>query len=151
MGMSHFATHHKKMVSVSLRLQRRKPHSGKFRCYLSTNFVLTLQGVLPQNRALSTREKTTEQKAREAKALKEVESVLAEKRRLMTQNNNTAKKIADTPKPAELLKGESRNIVAKKVGLKSGHEVDRSIKAINTIDELTEKGIGVLRTPHTKC
>jgi len=28
-------------------------------------------------------------------------------------------------------KGKARDMVAKKVGLKSGHEVDRSIKAIN--------------------
>lgn len=77
---------------------------------------------------MSTREKTTEQKAREAKALKEVESVLAKKR----QGTRTDLNI--TPVSAGSSIGESRNNVAKKVGLKSGHEVDRSIKAINTID-----------------
>lgn len=75
----------------------------------------------------STREKTTEQKAREAKALKEVESVLANKRQAILNGKNKL-----TPVSAEATnsqtKGESRNIVAKKVGLKSGHEVDRSIK-----------------------
>lgn len=90
----------------------------------------------------ATREKTAEQKSREAKALKEVESVLANKRRIATQNNNSAK--ADTPNSACLVedkeKGEARNIVAQKVGLKSGHEVDRAIRAVNVIDELTEKG-----------
>lgn len=87
----------------------------------------------------STREKTIEQKAREAKALKEVESILANRRQAILNGKNKL-----TPVSAEASniqsKGESRNIVAKKVGLKSGHEVDRSIKAINTIDELTEKG-----------
>ncbi len=67
--------------------------------------------------------------------MKEVESVLANKRQSLLNGKNVL-----TPVSAEATiiqtKGESRNIVAKKVGLKSGHEVDRSIKAINTIDSL---------------
>jgi hypothetical protein len=73
-----------------------------------------------------------EQKSREAKALKEVESVLAEKRKSILNG-----KSKHPPVSAEANnKGESRNIVAKKVGFKSGHEVDRGIKTINKIDEL---------------
>lgn len=38
-------------------------------------------------------------------------------------------------------KGKARDIVAKNVGLRSGHEVDRAIKAIDKIDELEECGV----------
>lgn len=39
--------------------------------------------------------------------------------------------------------GKARDIVAKKVGLKSGHEVDRAIKAVSVIDELEQKGVSI--------
>ncbi|KXL53403.1 hypothetical protein CLNEO_13740 [Anaerotignum neopropionicum] len=55
-------------------------HGGKFRC--DNN---------------STREKTAEQKAREAKSLKEIESVLAEKRRESTLKQN----VTDVPVSAQ--------------------------------------------------
>lgn len=87
------------------------------------------------------REKTVEQKAKEARTLKEVESKLAEIRRRATQNNNTAKKIAEVPDSAHQdNQGKSRDIVAKNVGLSSGHEVDRAITAINKIEELQKAG-----------
>jgi len=87
------------------------------------------------------REKTVEQKAKEARVLKAVEGKLAEIRRRSTQNNKTAKKLADTPNSAEQVKkGEARDIVAKNVGLRSGHEVDRAITAVNKIDELRKAG-----------
>lgn len=87
------------------------------------------------------RNKTNEQKAKEAKALKEVESKLADIRRRSTQNNNTAKKLAEVPNSAHQSgKGKSRDIVAKNVGLRSGHEVDRAINAVNKIDILKEEG-----------
>lgn len=87
------------------------------------------------------RDKTVEQKAKEARALKEVESKLAEIRRKATQNNKAAKKLADTPNSAEQVKkGEARDIVAENVGLRSGHEVDRAITAVNKIDELRKAG-----------
>lgn len=80
------------------------------------------------------REKTVEQKAKEARTLKEVESKLAEKRMKSGKKN-------PTPDSAEGdKKGEARNIVAKKVGLRSGHEVDRAITAVNKIDELRKAG-----------
>lgn len=87
------------------------------------------------------REKTVEQKAREARTLKEVESRLAEIRRRVTQNNNTAKKLAEVPNSAHQdSQGKSRDIVAKNVGLRSGHEVDRAITAVNKIEELRKSG-----------
>ena len=93
----------------------------------------------------ATREKTAEQKSREAKALKEVESVLAEKRRNSTLKQNqftdvpvSAPRDNDNTRKQE--QGRSRDIVAKKVGLKSGREVERAIKTVSIIDELTEQG-----------
>ncbi len=103
----------------------------------------------------ATREKTNEQKAREAVVLKQTLSVLAEKRkkcklkqnRLSERSLNLAQQEAstDTPNLAERgeddsVIGETRNIVAEKVGLRSGQEVDRAIKAIKKIDELKREG-----------
>ena len=84
------------------------------------------------------RDKTNEQKAKEAKVLKEVESKLADARKLSNLKQN---KSTDTPNSAERSnKGEARNIVAKNVGFRSGHEVDRAIKTIDKIEELKEEG-----------
>ncbi len=116
----------------------------------------------------ATREKTNEQKAREAVVLKQALSVLAEKRKKskLKQNQpansssdltlqedsadvpNSAPRnnqSTDTPNLAERGKddsliGETRNLVAEKVGLRSGQEVDRAIKTIKKIDELKDKG-----------
>lgn len=103
----------------------------------------------------ATREKTNEQKAREALVLKETISVLAEKRKLSKLKQNQS---SDMPKMAQrknenievqnsalrdddiLEQGKTRDIIAPKVGLKSGQEVDRAIKAVNKIDELKEEG-----------
>lgn len=92
-----------------------------------------------------TRDKTMEQKAREAQALIEIEKKRAEKRRLATQNNNTAEKvkkeIADVAElPPQLNSGKTRDIVAKKLKMKSGREVERAVKSVETIDKLTETG-----------
>lgn len=92
-----------------------------------------------------TRTKTMEQRAREAQMLMEVEKAKAEKRRLSTQNNHTANKIkqeiADVAEPPPLLNtGKSRDIVAKKLHMKSGREVERAVKAVETIDKLKSEG-----------
>lgn len=92
-----------------------------------------------------TRSKSMEQKAREAQFLIKIEKEKAEKRRLATQNNNTAEKvkkeIADVAElPPQLNSGKTRDIVAKKLKMKSGREVERAVKSIETIDKLTETG-----------
>lgn len=82
------------------------------------------------------REKTVEQKAKEARVLKEVEGELA-KRRQGDRNDivpNSARSIAGKNY------GKARDKVAKNVGLRSGHEVDRAITAINKIEELRKAG-----------
>lgn len=85
----------------------------------------------------ATREKTVEQKSREAKALKEVESVLAEKRMKAGVKNP----VAVPPQGIEQLEqGKSRDITAKKIGLRSGREADRAINTIKVIDKLEDDG-----------
>lgn len=90
------------------------------------------------------REKTVEQKAKEARVLKEVESKLAEKRLSIlgaTGGRGNKKGVPDSAQGLEEeKKGKARDIVAKKVGLRSGHEVDRAITAINKIEELIKTG-----------
>lgn len=103
----------------------------------------------------ATREKTNEQKAREAIVLKETLSALAEKRKLSKLKQNQT---SDMPKMAQretetievpnsalrdddvFEQGKTRDIIAPKVGLKSGQEVDRAIKTVKKIDELKEEG-----------
>lgn len=103
----------------------------------------------------ATREKTNEQKAREAIVLKQTLSALAEKRKLSKLKQN---QMSDMPKMAQretesikvpnsalrdddvLEQGKTRDIIAPKVGLKSGQEVDRAIKTVKKIDELKEEG-----------
>lgn len=92
----------------------------------------------------ATREKTVEQKSREAKALKEVETILARKRQSEAGKNYGIGKEKLTPVSAgaieEAEQGEARSFVAKKVGLRSGHEVDRAINTVKVIDKLESEG-----------
>jgi len=84
------------------------------------------------------RNKTNEQKAKEAKALKEVETPLANKRKLKNLKQNKDADVAVSP--LRDTQGRSRDKVAKDVGLRSGREVDRAINAINKIDTLKDEG-----------
>ena len=90
------------------------------------------------------REKTVEQKAKEARVLKEVESKLAERRLSIfgaTGGRGNKKGVPDSAQGLkEEKKGKARDIVAKNVGLRSGHEVDRAITAVNKIEELKKTG-----------
>lgn len=80
-----------------------------------------------------TRIKTMEQKAREAQMLLEVEKEKA------TQRMLSGKKSDPVPKMAQGT-GKSRDIVAKKLHMKSGHEVERAVKSVKTIDKLKSEG-----------
>lgn len=92
------------------------------------------------------REKTVEQKAKEARVLKEVESELAEKRKSQNGGDRKSEKYkSHVPDSAHPIvdkdnTGKARDKVAKKVGLRSGHEVDRAITAVNKIEELRKAG-----------
>ena len=114
----------------------------------------------------ATREKSIEQKAREARELKKAIEAIAEKRKLSKLKQNQA---TDVPKMAPRTmddsdvpnlaargtkntdvpemaprdnekQGRTRDIIAPIVGFKSGQEVDRAIKAVDKIDALTEQG-----------
>ena len=103
----------------------------------------------------ATREKSNEQKAREALVLKQTLSAMAKKRKISKLKQNQSSDMpkmaqreeqeTDMPKSAHQEadigeRGKTRDHVAKKVGFKSGHDVDRAIKTINKIDELSERG-----------
>ena len=92
----------------------------------------------------STREKTKEQKSREAKELKKAETVLAEKRLSIlgaTGGRGNKKSVADSPQGLEENEqGKARDIVASKLKFTSGREVDRAIATIDIIDNLKGSG-----------
>ena len=87
-----------------------------------------------------TRIKSMEQKAREAQVLIDIERQKSDNRRLATlkQNQNNSTDVAELP-PREK-SGKTRDIVAKKLKMKSGREVERAVKSVETIDKLTEIG-----------
>ena len=86
-----------------------------------------------------TRIKSMEQKAREAQVLIDIEKKKAEKRRLsnLKQNNISSTECAELHIRE---KGRSSDVVAKKLKMKSGREVERAVKSVETIDKLTETG-----------
>ncbi len=84
-----------------------------------------------------TREKTKEQKAREAQMLLEVERARAEKRMLAGVKSDP---VAELPQGQEKTSGKTRDIVAKKLHMRSGREVERAVKTVKKIDELQEQG-----------
>lgn len=87
-----------------------------------------------------TRIKTMEQKAREAQMLLEVEKVKAEKRKLATLKQNISTDRAELPSRTNDEIGRPRDIVAKKLHMKSGREVERAVKTIKAIDKLKSEG-----------
>lgn len=107
----------------------------------------------------ATREKTEVQKAREARELKEVETILAKKRQSANggdkksdkyksemanspHTNSEKSKVANSPhvNSDQTEQGKARDKVAKKMNYKSGREADRAITTVNKIDELKEEG-----------
>ena len=88
-----------------------------------------------------TREKTVEQKAREAQILLEAEKRLSEIAKLNALKNvNRSADFGGTKNlNVEYKKGDSRDKVAEKLKIKSGHEVDRLVKSVKTIDRLIQE------------
>ena len=90
------------------------------------------------------RDKTNEQKAKEAKVLKEVESKLAKDRLSTLGATGGRGNKKGVPNSAHGLEdgkqGKARDAVAKNVGFRSGRETERAIKAIDKIEELKEEG-----------
>ena len=84
-----------------------------------------------------TRIKSMEQKAREAQILIDIERQKAKKRQATSTGGDKPQLVPET---AQAEKGKTRDIVAKKLKMKSGHEVERAVKSVETIDKLTETG-----------
>lgn len=84
------------------------------------------------------RDKTMEQKVREAEIWEVIEKAKAEKRRLSTQNNNVGKAVKENF--PELVTGQTRDIVAKQVGIGSGKTLESAKIVVKKIDELRELG-----------
>lgn len=82
----------------------------------------------------ATREKTKEQKSREAKELKRVEDIEAKKRQATSTGGSNPQLVANLPQAEK--HGKSRDIVANKLKFKSGREVERAISTVDIIDEL---------------
>ncbi len=90
-----------------------------------------------------TREKTKEQKAREAQMLLEVEKIRAKKRMSLGGQGGISSNIdyeEGVAEPPHLNVGKTRDVVAKKLHMRSGREVDRAVRTVNKIDELQEQG-----------
>ncbi|MBC2580832.1 hypothetical protein [Clostridium sp. DJ247] len=82
------------------------------------------------------REKTLYQKVKEAEIWEEIEKAKAKKRMELTQfGKNTA--TVNWSEPQE--KGETYNIVAKKVGISSGSTYRRARSAVKEIDKLRKQ------------
>ena len=85
-----------------------------------------------------TRIKTMEQKAREAQILLEVEKKNGKGRMSIGgQGGFNIEGVAELP---PLNMGKSRDMVAKKLHMKSGREVERAVKSVETIDKLKSEG-----------
>lgn len=86
----------------------------------------------------ATREKTKEQRAREAIALKEIESLLAKKRQGKRNDLTSAQFCAEvTPKKKAT---RTSDVLAEKLDFKSGRDVERAINTVNAMDKLQEEG-----------
>ena len=88
----------------------------------------------------NSRDKTMEQKAREAQVLIEAEKELGKKRMSLGGKGGIASNVEGVAELPPLNSGKTRDIVAKKLKMKSGREVERAVKSIETIDKLTETG-----------
>ena len=91
----------------------------------------------------ATRTKTTFQKVREGQKWQELESGLAAARRKATQNNQAARAEVQIFAP-QTLKGKTRDIIAKRVGLGSGYNYQKACQVVEEIDRLTALGKGNL-------
>lgn len=93
-----------------------------------------LEALLLEN---ENRDKTTEQKVREAMEWEEIERVRAQQRQATFNNIETTPLVANLPQADE--RGKSRDKAAAKVGMKA-RSYDKAKKAVKKADELREKG-----------
>lgn len=103
-----------------------------------------LECLVSENDTSTQRHKTIEQETRELIVYKEIESIRAKKRMSLGGKGGINKNEEGTPKSADVISGETREIIYQKHGdkynVKSAHEVDRRIKAVEKIDALKKEG-----------
>ncbi len=91
-----------------------------------------LQALLLEN---ATRVKTVEQKVREAYAWKSIESAVAHRRQLATQNNHAGRAVRENFPQLLSEKGRASDHLAKLVGFGSGRTYSKAAKVVTQIDE----------------
>jgi ParB/RepB/Spo0J family partition protein len=99
--------------------------------------IAELQALLLEN---ANRSKTVEQKVREASAWKIIEKEKAKKRQLAAQNNHAGRAVPENFPELLKEKGETRDRLAKLVGLGSGRNYSKAAKVVDVIDEQTSSG-----------
>lgn len=99
--------------------------------------IAELQALLLEN---ASRSKTVEQKVREASAWKNIEKEKAKKRQLAAQNNHAGRAVPENFPELFKEKGETRDRLAKLVGLGSGRNYSKAAKVVDAIDEQTSTG-----------
>jgi ParB/RepB/Spo0J family partition protein len=99
--------------------------------------IAELQALLLEN---ANRFKTVEHKVREASAWKNIEKEKAKKRQLAAQNNHAGRAVPENFPELLKEKGETRDRLAKLVGLGSGRNYSKAARVVDAIDEQTSSG-----------
>lgn len=128
--------HRRWKAALELRLESIPVEVREF-----PNETAELEALLLEN---ASRNKTTEQKVREAEAWKEVEAGEAKRRQLAAQNNNAAKAVVENFPQLLQEKGKTRDAIANRVGLGSGRNYEKAAKVVTVIDEEASLGHIVL-------
>ncbi len=123
--------HRRRMAALALNLETVPVEVREFE-----SATAELEALLLEN---DSRQKTIEQKVREADAWKEIESELARKRKLATL------KLGDCPPDVENFPhretvGKTRDALATRVGLGSGKTYEKASKVVARIDEEEAQG-----------
>jgi len=92
-----------------------------------------LEAILLEN---ASREKTTEQKVREAEAWKEIEAARAKLRKTAAQNNQAGRAVQENFPELLDVKGQARDAIADRVGLGSGRTYEKASAVVQEIDAL---------------
>lgn len=103
-----------------------------------------LECLVLENDTSSQRHKTIEQETRELMVYKEIEAIRAKKRMSLGGKGGIDKGNEGTPNSADVVKGETREVIFQKYGdrynLNSSRDVDKRIKSVEKADSLRKSG-----------
>lgn len=103
-----------------------------------------LECLVIENDTSSQRHKTIEQETRELMVYKEIEAIRAKKRMSLGGKGGIGKENEGTPNSADVVKGETREVLFQKYGdrynLNSSRDVDKRIKSVEKADSLRKSG-----------